>query len=264
MINLASQKDLNKPRTEGQLSALGVGVSKPTDGFSALTSVPDELDCIVSDKSVGFLSLKPQCTSGVLSGRKLLDDNFTLANFEGELGRYPIVHIASHFKLTPGDNKNSFLLLGGGTDRKFTVEKLRNEPLSEVDLIVLSACNTATPGGAKANGVEVEGFGSIAQKEGAKSVLATLWSVADTSTKDFMVEFYRLYGKEGLSKAEALQKAQLKLMYGKYSADEAQKNRSDDFVQPVDKSLPAFKTDPNAPFAHPFYWSPFTLIGNWR
>jgi len=24
------------------------------------------------------------------------------------------------------------------------------------------------------------------------------------------------------------------------------------------------KADPNAPFAHPFYWSPFTLIGNWR
>ncbi|PYS87578.1 MAG: hypothetical protein DMF62_12020 [Acidobacteria bacterium] len=265
MVNLASRDSLVFSSAKGQqLSILGVGVSKPTEGFSALTAVPDELDCIVSDKSVGMLSLKPQCVSGVLAGRKLLDEKFTLSNFEGELGRYPIVHIASHFKLTPGDDKNSFLLLGGGTDRKFTVEKLRSEPLTDVDLIVLSACNTATPGGARANGVEVEGFGSIAQKEGAKSVLATLWSVADTSTKDFMVEFYQLYGKEGLSKADAMRRAQLKLMYGKYSASEAQKSRADDFVEAVDKTLPPFKTDPNAPFAHPFYWSPFTLIGNWQ
>jgi CHAT domain-containing protein/tetratricopeptide (TPR) repeat protein len=265
MVNLASRDNLLFPKDKGQqLSVLGVGVSKPTDGFSALTAVPDELDCIVADKSAGLFSAKPQCTSGVLSGRKLLDESFTLTNFEGELGRYPIVHIASHFKLTPGDDKNSFLLLGGGADRKFTVEKLRTEPLTDIDLIVLSACNTATPGGARTNGVEVEGFGSIAQKEGAKAVLATLWSVADTSTKDFMVEFYRLYGKEGKSKADAMRQAQLKLMYGKYSAGEAQKHRADDFVTATDQSLPKFTPDPNAPFAHPFYWSPFTLIGNWQ
>jgi CHAT domain-containing protein len=265
MVNLASRDSLSLPTASGQkLSVLGVGVSKPTDGFAPLTAVPEELDCIVADISVGMLSARPQCANGVLAGRKLLDEKFTLTNFEGELGRYPIVHIASHFKLTPGDDKNSFLLLGGGEDRKFTVEKLRAEPLTDIELIVLSACNTATPGGARANGVEVEGFASIAQKEGAKSVLATLWSVADTSTKDFMVEFYRHYGKEGLSKASAMRRAQLKLMYGKYSADEAQKHRADDFVQATDKTLPPFKADPNAPFAHPFYWSPFTLTGNWQ
>jgi CHAT domain-containing protein len=265
MVNLASRETLLLENKGGQkLSVLGVGVSKPTEGFSALTAVPDELDCIVSDKSAGTLSAKPQCSNGVLSGRKLLDDNFTLSNFEGQLGRYPIVHIASHFKLTPGDDKNSFLLLGGGDERKFTVEKLRTEPLTDIDLIVLSACNTATPAGSRTNGVEIEGFGSIAQKEGAKAVMATLWSVADTSTKDFMVEFYKLYGKEGLSKADAMRRAQLKLMYGKYSADEAQKHRADDFVTATDDSLPKFTPDPKAPFAHPYFWSPFTLIGNWR
>lgn len=265
MINLASRDDVAKDRTTGQLSVLGVGVSKPTEGFSALTAVPDELDCIVADKAEGILSAKPQCKNGVLAGRKLLDEKFTLSTFEGEIGRYPIIHIASHFKLTPGDDKNSFLLLGGGADRKFTVEKLRSEPLTDVDLIVLSACNTATPGGARANGVEVEGFGSIAQKEGARSVMATLWSVADTSTKDFMVEFYKLYGKVGASKADAMRRAQMKLMNGKYSPQEAvEKRRADTFVQAIDASLPRFNTDLNAPFAHPFYWSPFILIGNWQ
>lgn len=265
MVNLASRDTLALPVRNGQqLSVLGVGVSKPADGFSALIAVPDELDCIVSDKAAGILSATPQCKNGVLAGRKLLDEKFTLTSFEDEIGRYPIIHIASHFKLTPGDDKNSFLLLGGGANRKFTVEKLRNQPLTDVELIVLSACNTATPGGAKTNGVEVEGFGAIAQEEGAKSVLATLWSVADTSTKDFMVEFYNIYGKNGASKADAMRRAQMKLMNGKYSAGEAtDKRRAELFVQGVDKTLPVFKTDPNAPFAHPYYWSPFILIGNW-
>jgi CHAT domain-containing protein/tetratricopeptide (TPR) repeat protein len=266
IINLASRDTLSLPVASGQkLSVLGVGVSKAVESFSALAAVPDELDCIVSDKAAGTLSATPQCAKGVLEGRKLLDETFTLANFEGELGRYPIIHIASHFKLTPGDDKNSFLLLGGGGDRKYTVEKLRGEPLTDVELIVLSACNTATPGGAKANGVEIEGFGSIAQKEGAKSVMATLWSVADSSTKDFMVEFYRLYGNEGKSKAAAMRDSQLKLMYGKYAPKEgAKRQRADEFTAMTDDSLPKFVPDPNAPYAHPYYWSPFILIGNWR
>ena len=264
MVGLANLTSLeHTPMKANQLSVLGVGVSKPTDGFSALTAVPDELDCIVSDKFAGILSAKPQCTAGVMNGRKLLDDNFTLANFEGELGRYPIIHIASHFKLIPGDDKNSFLLLGGGTERKFSVEKLRSKSLGDLELMVLSACNTATPAGAKANGIEVESFGTLAQEE-ARAVIATLWSVADSSTKDLMVDFYRFYSKDGLSKAEALRRAQLQLMHGKHSATEAQKVRADEFVTVTDKTLQPYKPDPNAPFAHPFYWSPFTLSGNWR
>ena len=264
IINLASRDAIGLPRTSGELSVLGVGVSKPNLGFSALDAVPDELDCIVSDKAAGLLSSKPQCKSGVLNGRKLLDERFTLASFEGELGRYPIVHIASHFKLTPGDDKNSFLLLGGGDDRRFTVDKLRNESLADVELIVLSACNTATPGGAKANGIEIEGFGSIAQREGAKAVMATLWPVADNSTKDFMVEFYQLYGKQGRSKADAVRLAQMKLLNGSYNASAAEKHRADEFVANAATDLPKFTTDPKAPYAHPYFWSPFILIGNWR
>ena len=264
IINLASRDTIALPVQKGsQLSVLGVGVSKPVDGFASLTAVPDELDCIVSDKSAGVLSLNSQCRTGVLEGRKLLDEKFTLANFQSELGRYPIVHIASHFKLTPGDDKNSFLLLGGGDDRRYTVDRLRNESLADVELIVLSACNTATPGGAKANGVEIEGFGSIAQSEGAKAVMASLWPVADNSTKDFMVEFYRLYGREGRSKADAVRLAQMKLLKGDYRGGTNQNKRADDFVTTTN-TMPAFTTDPKAPYAHPYFWSPFILIGNWR
>ena len=265
VINLASRDKIKDiPDRTAKLSILGVGVSKPVEGFAPLAAVPDELDCIIEDKTTGVLSAKPECRSGVLEGKKLLDDKFTLASFEGELGHYPIVHIATHFKLTPGDDKNSFILLGGGADKRFTVDRLRSEQsLADVDLIVFSACNTATPGGAKANGVEIEGFGSVAQQEGAKAVLASLWPVADTSTKDLMVEFYRLYGKEGRSKAEAIRASQLKLLRGSYPADSTTTSRGVPFAA-GSSSLPVFVADPKAPFAHPYYWSPFILIGNWQ
>jgi CHAT domain-containing protein len=73
-----------------------------------------------------------------------------------------------------------------------------------------------------------------------------------------------LYGTEGRSKADAVRLAQLQLLNGKYAAADGQKHRADEFIQPTDASLPLFKPDPNAPFAHPFFWSPFILIGNWR
>ena len=267
IVNLASRDTIALPVSDGKTwEVLGVGVSKAVDGFKPLTAVPVELECIVNDADAAHSANgKPQCDKGVLNGRRLLDEDFTLANFEDSIGRYPVIHIASHFQLEPGDDRNSFLLLGGGDQRRFTVEHLRNQSLADVELIVLSACNTATPAGGNANGIEIEGFGSVAQQEGAKAVMATLWAVFDTSTKDLMVEFYRLYGKGGITKAEALRQAQIKLMNGQYSAGEAGKVRSDiiNFDGDGDE-MPKFTPDPKAPFAHPYYWSPFILIGNWR
>jgi CHAT domain-containing protein/Tfp pilus assembly protein PilF len=263
VVSLASRDTLALPPGNGSdWTALGVGVSKAAEGFKPLFAVPEELDCIVDDESSAVSNVK--CRDGVLPGRKLLDDEFTLKRFEGEISRYPVIHIASHFQLTPGDDKNSFLLLGGGTERRFTIDKLRNQSLTDVDLIVLSACNTATPGGARSNGVEIEGFGSVAQEAGAKSVIATLWSVFDTSTKDLMVEFYRSYRSEKITKAEALRRAQLAVMNGKYSPADGAANRGASLPGSENNARSKFAVDPKAPFAHPYYWSPFTLMGNWR
>ncbi len=265
VVSLASRETLALPAGAGKdWSVLGVGVSKATEGFDPLFAVPDELGCIVADPATRTAS--KQCPTGVLPGKQLLDETFTLAGFESELGRYPVVHIASHFQLTPGDDKNSFLLLGGGSDRKFTIDRLRNQSLTDVDLIVLSACNTATPGGARSNGIEIEGFGSIAHEAGAKSVIATLWSVFDTSTKDVMVEFYRIYGEGKVTKAEALRRAQITVMNGKYAPSEGAAKRSSDIIvfEDDENERSPFTPDPKAPFAHPYYWSPFLLMGNWR
>jgi CHAT domain-containing protein/tetratricopeptide (TPR) repeat protein len=267
VLTLASRETLALTVSDRRnWNALGVGVSQATEGFTALPAVPDELDCIITDAQTRTVSLKPVCQNGVIAGKKLLDEKFTLVAFENSLGRYPVIHIASHFSLNPGNDKDSFLLLGGGDQRRFTVENLRRVSLTDVELIVLSACNTATPGGEKTNGVEIEGFGAVAQKRGAKAVLATLWSVADDSTRNLMVKFYEHYEKGGVSKAQAIRRAQLALMYGNYKPVDGNTKRSTEDLDAgvANNTRPDFKEDANAPYAHPYYWSPFVLFGNWQ
>jgi CHAT domain-containing protein len=101
-----------------------------------------------------------------------------------------------------------------------------------VDLLTLSACETAV-GDAGADGREVESFGWLAQRQGAKAVLATLWAVADESTSRFMQRLYRVREERDLSKAAAVAAVQR------------------EFIASPD-------------FAHPFFWAPFILMGNWR
>src|SRR5205807_7624150 len=87
-----------------------------------------------------------------------------------------------------------------------------------VQLLTLSACNTGI-GDSTANGKEVEGFGVLAQRKGAKGVIASLWPVADMSTSVLMREFYRIReATNGMTKSEALQEAQLELLRGTASS----------------------------------------------
>jgi CHAT domain-containing protein len=131
------------------------------------------------------------------------------------------------------------LLLGNGRLTVAQMKQLHDHLFEDVELLTLSACNTAM-GGRGEGGKEVESFGVEAQRQGAKAVLATLWPVADESTKLLMRTFYRLRGMQaGLSKAEALRQAQLTLL-------QSAKKRS------------------KVSYAHPFYWAPFILIGDWR
>lgn len=95
--------------------------------------------------------------------------------------------------------------------------------------------------------------------------MATLWPVADPSTRDFMVEFYRRFGAGTETKAESIGRAQLKLMRGSYpDGNRTEPPRADAFTSTAQAVGPAFETDKNAPYAHPYYWAPFILFGNWR
>jgi len=168
-------------------------------------------------------------------GTVALGEAFTAESMLATLRRqYTLVHIASHFQFRPGNETDSFLLLGDG--KHLTLSKIKTLPnvFDGVELLTLSACNTAM-GDTRGDGKEVEGFGVLAQRLGANAVVASLWPVADESTKLLMQEFYRLrQAKAGTSKAEALCQAQLELLHGGKKS-----------------------------YAHPYYWALFILIGNW-
>jgi len=248
----ASNARLKDP-VRASWNALGLGVSKAHEGFSALQGVVSELKGIIRTDRAGE-------TEGVLRGARKLDEEFTEREIMALGSQYPLVHIASHFQFKPGTERDSFLLLGDGTH--LTLDRIKSLPnvFRGVELLTLSACNTAT-GGTGADGKEVEGFAVLSQRQGAKAVIATLWPVDDESTALLMREFYRLrQDKPGTVKSEALRQAQLELLYGQVKSNDSNRGRS----ATLTASHNSFIADPKAPFAHPYYWAPFILIGNWR
>ncbi len=238
--------------------AAGFGVTKAFgDKIPALPGVAEEMRGIIREAG---------SKTGVLPGSIKLDEQFTQeAMLMGLRERNPVVHVASHFQFQPGNETNSALLLGDGKFLSLAQIKVMSNVFSGVELLTLSACNTAT-GGSGANGKEVEGFGVLAQRQGAKAVVASLWPVADRSTKNLMQEFYKLReAKADVTKAEALRQAQIKLLRGELQVTgEALAAR--EILHAEDKTMNKllFKVDPKAPYAHPYYWAPFILIGNWK
>lgn len=245
--------DKLKDKNAATWKVWGLGVTQAHPGFKALSAVKGELNGIVGQAG--------------LSGQTLLDDAFNeQALKDGVSQHYPVLHIASHFKFTPGTLSDSYLLLGDDTHLSLRDVKIKHSFIG-VDLVTLSACETGFGGGQDANGREVEGLGAIMQKKGAKSVMATLWPVADASTAQLMQSFYHERQQQHLSKAEALRQAQLALLTGrnKTLASVAPDERGFKRVQQdgTTATASAYTFDPKAPYAHPFFWAPFILMGNW-
>lgn len=231
----AARGHLNdKPQGGWQVAALGMSQEAP--GFPALASVPKELDGIVEDA---------QHSHGVVPGVERLNHDFTAAELTHLLeagrgdpaSRYPVFHVASHFAFVPGDDSASYLLLGDGAHLSLSEFAAGAYPLDGVDLLTLSACETGV--GSGGDGREVDGLSAVAQNDGAHSVMATLWAVADASTGTFMQDFYRRHEGQQLTKAEALRQAQLAFIQNSQAGDGGRS------------------------YTHPYYWAPFILMGNW-
>lgn len=261
VVTLGRQTNLFAKPSADEWRAIGAGVSKQHPGFSPLPSVPEEIGSIIRD---------PAAASGVLDGTRMLDEQFNLETLRNTVPQqtedgkpFNVLHLATHFSLGAND-QDSALLLGDG--RRLSLFEIgRDEALDfkDVELLTLSACQTGVSTG-DANGREVESLGMLAQKKGAKAVLATLWKVADESTSLFMTEFYRIKkSAPKINKAEAIRLAQKAMIDGRIKSTGRSKTcRADEFVSGPKKD--EFKCDPNAPYSHPFFWSPFVLIGNWR
>ncbi len=218
--------------------------------FAALPGVPSELKGVSEE----------------IGGEPLLDAKFTRDSLdEALLGKPRVLHIATHFNFVPGDDKDSFLLLGSGELSVDDFKAMRNGALDGVELLVLSACNTANGDirASAADGGEFESFALLAQLKGADSVLASLWPVSDSSTAVLMKEFYRLRkANPAWTKLEALRQTQIEMMQGKLTAAEGEGQRAGSVkTTSVPKELPLWT---GKGFSHPFYWAPFELTGNWK
>jgi CHAT domain-containing protein/tetratricopeptide (TPR) repeat protein len=176
--------------------------------------------------------------SVIPNGAVLEGAAFSEANLAQELeaDSFPIVHLATHgvFSNNP---QGTFLVMGDG--KTINIEQLKGllragkrNRSEALELLMLSACETAV-GDRWAS----LGMAGMALRSGANSTVATLWSVNDRSTGRLVDLFYRnLKGLSGQRemKVQALRQAQLGLLQGEHGR-----------------------------FRHPYYWSPFVLLGNW-
>ncbi|MEH1851039.1 MAG: CHAT domain-containing protein [Nostoc sp.] len=220
-----------KARDRSTQKALILGLTEKAiiDGktFDALTAVPDEVSAVQS--------IFPNHT-------ELIDQNFFPESFQQTLDKttYPIVHIASHaqFGIIPED---TFIVTG--KNQKLTISQLENSlrnlnsKSDGVELLTLTACETAV-GDDRAT----LGLAGVALQVGVKSAIASLWSVTDESTSELVKTFYTNYRNAGMSIAEALQQAQIKMIHP--------------------KNLPPSE-EMNPRYNNPAYWAPMIAIGNW-
>ncbi|MEL6136233.1 MAG: CHAT domain-containing protein [Cyanobacteria bacterium J06626_23] len=186
----------------------------------------------------------------------LLNENFTRDSVF-LMNDYSVVHLATHAAFLVGQPEDSFILFGDGDYA--TLREVETWQLSNVDLVVLSACETGL--GGLGDGREILGLGYQVQQTGARAVMASLWPVSDGGTQALMVQFYQALQTLGMTKAEALRQAQLALISGELAvdADSAERlglvPRNSDFFSEARQA-------PGQRLSHPYYWAPFILIGN--
>lgn len=204
-----------RPLPRENIQLLAAGLTESVQGFPPLPNVEGEITSIHK----------------LYDGALLENNDFTLSGFEQDLEEkpYSIVHVASHGKFEDDARKTFLLTYDGKLNMDMLEANMASTTYREqpVELLTLSACQTAV-GDDKA----ALGLGGVAVKAGARSALATLWYINDQASSILITDFYEYLKQPGLSKARALQQAQLKLL-----------------------------EDPR--YHHASYWSPFLLIGNW-
>jgi CHAT domain-containing protein len=227
-------------------SILAMGASEFKEQ-SSLPTMPIELKTIVSNPR---------------RGESFLNQQFTIPNFVAQNKRktpFSIIHLGTHAEFKIGDLSDSYIQFYDNQLKIPQLQKLSdqlgwNTSDTPIELLVLSACETAL--GDK----DAEmGFAGLAVQAGVKSTLASLWYVSDLGTLAMMGEFYDQLG-DTLNKAEALRQTQLKMLQGNVKVDSKQVKLSNG----TDVSLPADFPDGTLSLDHPYFWSAFTLIGNWN
>ena len=134
--------------------------------------------------------------------------------------------------------------------------EIETASLSDVDLVVLSACESGL--GAVAGGEGLSGLQRSFQLAGARTVIASLWKVDDLATRELMHRFYFNYWIRRQSKLDALRNAQLDLLRNPQAISGGTRGLGGNQKRVEPASLPtARRLDPR-------YWAAFQLSGDWR
>ncbi|MFB2876741.1 CHAT domain-containing protein [Floridanema aerugineum] len=233
---------------------LGLGLSDAVAGFNPLPNVLAEVDMVVRENDAD--------KNGIYPGLAFLNNAFNWQILRDRLSGKKILHIATHGEFVAGKPEDSYLLLGTGEKLAIPqIKDLVSFGLTDVHLVVLSACETAL-GGADAEGLEISGISAYFLEGGAKAAIASLWLVNDASTSLLMENFYNQLShntaESPITKAAALRNAQLTLLRGNNQSSTIKENRATVSFE----IKPATPVNRSSQFSHPYYWAPFVLIGN--
>ncbi|MEW5859866.1 MAG: tetratricopeptide repeat protein [Cyanobacteriota bacterium] len=235
---------------------LAMGLSDAVPGFGPLPNVPAEINAIVRQETKN--------NQGIYPGQKFLNRAFDFATLQDNLKGYRILHLATHGVFVPDSADKSYILLGTG--EQLTIPQIKTlTGLSNIHLVVLSACQTALAG-PRQDGIEIASMAYHFLNRGAKAVMASLWLVDDGSTSLLMQQFYKNLAngtsENPMTKAEALRQAQLNLLQGNVSTAANTDPRGGIIVEQIPGSRPPITPSNGSKFSHPYYWAPFILIGN--
>jgi len=205
-----------RPIDRSSVRLLAAGISESVQGYPALEAVTQEMEVVSSS----------------FPGKLLMNGSFLAERFEREVTEQPfgIVHIASHGEFSANSAESYVLTFDG----KMSMDQLadwvsttRFRTERPLELLTLSACQTAA-GDERAS----LGLAGLALRAGARSALATLWSVHDRASAELISEFYTQIREPKSSRAQALRTAQVATLRKHH-------------------------------FRHPGYWAPFVLISSW-
>jgi len=175
--------------------------------------------------------------------------------------KYDVLHFATHAQLNEDDPLSSAILLvkGGKEDGRLEVREIFGMDL-KANLVVLSGCDTAL--GKLSTGDELVGLTRAFIYAGTPSVVASLWSVDDSSTAQLMASFYR--NLKTMSKAEALRQAQLELIRGEGRSDLYAKRGVGGIgkLGETPEAQPGSQGSSSLSTSHPYFWAPFILVGD--
>lgn len=185
------------PLKRQQLEVFIGGLSKGTQNFSALPNVEREIQ---------------QIASLVSAPTPLLNETFISESIKTQISKnsFRVVHLATHGEFSSDAAKTFILTWNNRLGVKQLGDLLQTrdrDQLNPIELLVLSACKTA-----KGDNRATLGLAGLAVRSGARSTIASLWSVEDSATATFMEKFYQELMLLQTTKANALRKAQIGLL----------------------------------------------------